>query len=432
MPYCEQCGYKYGDGDKICGGCGAKLSVFQSQTQKSIHKENLKWYLVSAICVILLLCLITYNSNDLPFFTSHPNLPSKNIFGPYGAYVSWFLFLLFGKIIYIIPIFLLFYAVLKIKKRRLPQITEFVITALISAILLISLFLPASTAFNLTGMLSLCIFKIIPGVIGRIAVLIIVFTILAMSAFYSVKKKPIPEIARNSILTASVILILVIVSLIANAPYLFKIKEVRLEIPNNVCGELENDVYDIKGMNIFRLDTSQIYQKIITACPQISKVLITKRFPDKIVIKIKEREPIARVQAGGSSFYVDKERMLIQQNNSFANLPLISISKDENAGIQQGSICNSEQLRLALLLLDKINERGKLRGKVTAIDATSKYGDLFFVMDSGIEIKIGKKGFTEKLKILDELFSGIRISLEQIEYIDLRFKDIVIKERSKP
>lgn len=158
---------------------------------------------------------------------------------------------------------------------------------------------------------------------------------------------------------------------------------------------------------------------------------LNKTFLNKLSIKAKARKPIARVQAGSSSFYVDKERMLIQYSSSSANLPVISISKDETAGIQAGSVCNSEQLRLALSLLEKINARGKFKGNVTAIDATSKYGDLFFLMSNGIEIRIGKKDLAEKLKALELLFSGKRINPEEIEYIDLRFNDIVIKEKNK-
>jgi len=182
---------------------------------------------------------------------------------------------------------------------------------------------------------------------------------------------------------------------------------------------LRNYVWLIAIISIFAIVS------IIASIPYLNKP-----FFGKAIIKTKTRKAIARVQIGGSRFCIDKGRLLMQENGSYANLPLIAISKDDT-GIHEGSVCNSEQLRLAVSLLEKINARGKFKGKVTAIDATSKYDRLSFVMDNGIEIIMSKKDFAEKLKVLEMLFSGNRINPEQVEYIDLRFKDIVLKEKKK-
>ena len=189
MPYCEQCGTEYKLENQFCENCGTRLAEPQPPIKKVVFKGNLQWFFLCGSCLILLLLLVTYNPNDLPFFTSHPNFPSRNIFGLYGAYLSYFLFLPFGKIIYMIPIFLLIYAGFKIARRNLPKVSGLLITTAILIILTYTLFLPDSLVFNLTGMLGVCLSRMLPGMIGKIAAFIGFLTLFIISLISFIRKK---------------------------------------------------------------------------------------------------------------------------------------------------------------------------------------------------------------------------------------------------
>lgn len=160
----------------------------------------------------------------------------------------------------------------------------------------------------------------------------------------------------------------------------------------------------------------------------ISPLCLNKFFPIRNATKAVASRSIARVQTGSNSFCVDKEGTVIQQDGSSANFPMILIPKDEIAEIRTGDVFNSEQLQIALSLLRKIN--AKFNCKISEIDAIDKYDGLSFLMADGPEIKIGKENFDKKLKTLKGLLSRRDINLNNIEYIDLRFKNIYLKNKS--
>lgn len=83
-------------------------------------------------------------------------------------------------------------------------------------------------------------------------------------------------------------------------------------------------------------------------------------------------------------------------------------------------------------LLAKINSREKLRGRATAINAAGKNGRFSFFIDNSVEIIIGREDFDKRLGMLEWFLSRKDTDLSNIEYIDLRFKDIVIKNKDKP
>jgi len=38
MPYCEQCGYKFEDDDKFCGGCGVSFTLQELPAEKKLEE----------------------------------------------------------------------------------------------------------------------------------------------------------------------------------------------------------------------------------------------------------------------------------------------------------------------------------------------------------------------------------------------------------
>ena len=66
-----------------------------------------------AVSVLVLLSLLTYTPNDIPFEVSIVNNPAQNFFGIFGASLAWSLFLFFGKpAFFLVPVFL-FWALAK-------------------------------------------------------------------------------------------------------------------------------------------------------------------------------------------------------------------------------------------------------------------------------------------------------------------------------
>ncbi len=78
-----------------------------------MKKERINeiWGVFFLLLGLFALCsLLGYNRLDIPFYTSHPNNPVKNITGIIGAYTSFGLFLSFGWSAFVVPALFLIWA----------------------------------------------------------------------------------------------------------------------------------------------------------------------------------------------------------------------------------------------------------------------------------------------------------------------------------
>lgn len=76
-----------------------------------------------ALGLMVLASLIRFDRLDLPFYTSHPNLPPKNLLGIFGAYLGGLIVFLFGRpASFIIPLFILLLGV-KFFRQQIPYLS---------------------------------------------------------------------------------------------------------------------------------------------------------------------------------------------------------------------------------------------------------------------------------------------------------------------
>lgn len=75
---------------------------------KERHVNEVRGVILFAIGLMALASLIRFDRLDLSFYTTHPNIPPRNLLGIFGAHIGNIVILLFGRFISIlIPIFIL-------------------------------------------------------------------------------------------------------------------------------------------------------------------------------------------------------------------------------------------------------------------------------------------------------------------------------------
>jgi S-DNA-T family DNA segregation ATPase FtsK/SpoIIIE len=105
---------------------------------KQEHINEIIGIMVFALGLILLASYVSYAPNDLPWYTSHPNIPVKNWVGIVGAYIAGVCFFIFGSSSYFLVIFLFFWSWNKFACRDLvftfsKFVSFFVLFSVISA-----------------------------------------------------------------------------------------------------------------------------------------------------------------------------------------------------------------------------------------------------------------------------------------------------------
>jgi len=153
--------------------------------QKEKINEILAILLIT-VGIFIFISLITFDSGDIPLYTSAPNSPVKNFTGFLGAYISGFLFFLMGISAYVIPILFLIWGInglFRVTPQRLStRITGTVILILVTSSL-VSMIAEGSLReeFRYGGTFGFFLSKIMVRYCGVIGSYLILVSLLVLS-----------------------------------------------------------------------------------------------------------------------------------------------------------------------------------------------------------------------------------------------------------
>jgi len=183
------------------------------------------------------------------------------------------------------------------------------------------------------------------------------------------------------------------------------------------------------GMKLFGLNLKRISEKL-EELAEVEKAEVQKVFPGKLVIEIKEREPFAQIRAG-QYYLLDKQGVILPGKSyaPYVDLPLIVGSGVRRDKLNAGERCESMKLARALDLLKAISESTSLSLSDVATVNVRFPDDISFKTKEGLEIKIGRGDFKGKLSLLDRASQDVFSEQNDINYIDLRFGDVIVKPR---
>ena len=192
----------------------------------------------------------------------------------------------------------------------------------------------------------------------------------------------------------------------------FIVKNIQIEgnynlVKDDIVKKLDN----IKGDSLFYINASRL-EGIIEDDIRVESAKISRKFPDTIKIKIEERKPIAIVYSNGNYFYVDEDLNLfaLYKEIKDTGVPIINIPKEDEI----------EEFKSMLKTLrdtqfyNTISEiyKGDKMYILTLLDGTNVY------IDKNVSLK--------KYNIAYKIYVDESVN-KDIEYIDLRFKDIIVK-----
>lgn len=149
---------------------------------KKEHVDEIQGIVVLALGLILLASLLSFVPDDLSWYTSHPNVPAKNLIRIVGAYLAGTLLFVFGQSAYFLSVFLFFVSWNKFS----GQDIQFNFSKFISSVVLmsvISAFLGMSTdplpvmRFERAGMVGLMMSDFFLRYLGQTGSYIILTTV---------------------------------------------------------------------------------------------------------------------------------------------------------------------------------------------------------------------------------------------------------------
>jgi len=201
----------------------------------------------------------------------------------------------------------------------------------------------------------------------------------------------------------------------------------------------------LKGRNIFSLDVNRQSKIVSLGCPDCRKVRFTKVFPNCIFVDFLKRKPLALVKFY-KNFVIDEQGVLFypELTAEEADLPVIYGLETKIFAPKPGIKYKRPELELALNILKEFKANRTFRGfTLKRIDVASLESAGFFILFPkqiadyskpvpqsewmGFEVRTGETNIKEKMMILGGLIMQARKEWPNIKYIDLRFKEPVIK-----
>jgi len=177
-------------------------------------------------------------------------------------------------------------------------------------------------------------------------------------------------------------------------------------------------------LNLFSLDMQRIAQDIKASRPQLQDVLIRKQFPGKLLIIVKERQPIA-VIASRNSYLVDEEAFVLPFKSKYRDLPEIIGIRPRQIKIYTQT--NSLRVSRALNLLTELKRANVYPAYRISRVNVRKYSDVTFYLEDDVEVKMGDGDFQRKAVLLNGILSQLKTEGSMPEYIDMRFDNPSVK-----
>ncbi len=218
----------------------------------------------------------------------------------------------------------------------------------------------------------------------------------------------------------------------------FAIKKIEIEAGNISCADTEQlkNSLNILGQNFFLINFSKIENDLKKKFICIKTASGSKFLPDKVRIKISNRQAVAILASLRSeeatfsatpsadlvsdNYLIDNEGVVFGKVDSDLNIPKILIYNQEIFISQKPGV----EISNAIKILDKIKSlsiqinKAWINQGIFVINSTFPVSQMIFRLDGDINIQLAS---------LQLILDKAKIDLKEMEFIDLRFDKPVVK-----
>jgi len=185
----------------------------------------------------------------------------------------------------------------------------------------------------------------------------------------------------------------------------------------------------LMGQNIFEVNLAYVRNRLQAQYPEIDDLKVVRRFPDKILVAARKREPVAFLAQGNALFLIDRDGVVLgSQASSPSGLPIISgVAVYRN--IVLGKPIRDRNLGVALGIIRDISVNAGLRGmKVTSVQV-GNLSKIEALLENGLRVILDTDRTSEKIRQLGLVLGQSTLDLKNYEYVDLRFKEPILGQK---
>lgn len=207
----------------------------------------------------------------------------------------------------------------------------------------------------------------------------------------------------------------------------FQIREIKIsgnqkvsneEIQNIVRPQIEKQILFFPSRSILLIDSNKV-KKGLLEIPQIAEVNLKRDFPDVIVLKVEEREPIGIWCQGEDCFLIDKEGVIFEENSLDAEL--IIRTQEAKSTVLGSAVIEKDCLNSILEIRKRLRENFQIEIEEFIVFSSERLNvktvegwEIYFNPEGDLEWQLTKL----KAVLEEEIPSEKR---KELEHIELRF-----------
>jgi cell division protein FtsQ len=200
----------------------------------------------------------------------------------------------------------------------------------------------------------------------------------------------------------------------------FKVKEVSVRGLKELT---EKEILTLAAIpsqqNLLALNTEALVKRV-SANPWVKNVYVGRELPDRLVLEVRERTPVAMVKRASDLYLMDNEGVAFKRvsRGDDVDLPLL-------AGIDGKEKEKSKIFLNTLNILKTVSASGKFNylGAISEVNVDDVFG-LSVLTDTGLYLKLGKDNYESKLKQLNVVMADLEMRGMRKGYIIVDICDI--------
>lgn len=187
------------------------------------------------------------------------------------------------------------------------------------------------------------------------------------------------------------------------------------------------------GMPMFSLCMDSIRTRVLSH-PHIEAARVSRTFPRALVIRVRERKPIALINYG-DIYSVDSGGFIMKHpsRENEISLPILSGFTAKDSLLLNQQTTNRKLLKMLTVLNEIRRSNSAVFPQISELVNTQGNKYILYTADSATRIYLGETDFAKKVRLLEAFWATLRDKKEwhDFEYIDLRYhKQVIVQERT--
>ncbi len=213
------------------------------------------------------------------------------------------------------------------------------------------------------------------------------------------------------------------VEFLTNSP-LFEVKDVMID--QSIRFIDQRALKDLIGTNIFKIDIKKIDRQIARQYPYIAQLRVVRQLPDRILVLAKKREPLMQIYFKKKYLIVDAQGVALYYTLESAGLPQVYGIPLERDWLFLGGHIRGQELNKVVDILNIFKASPYLRRWCIHAVQAGNLSKIDLLVGENMHVILDQEDTQDKIELLQMLISANKIDLNQVKYIDLRFKEPVI------